>query len=81
MILGLYVGLIGEAIGILRNTRLSTIAVIFYLGLAAINFVLISGWRGLPLWAWPQPSSFFLSSPTCRCTPGKSKPANALKPC
>jgi len=51
LILGLYMGLIGEAIGILRNARLSTIAVIFYLGLAAINFVLISGWRELPFWA------------------------------
>ncbi len=51
MILGLYVGLIGETVGILRNTRLAAVAVIFYLGLAAINFVLISGWQGLPLWA------------------------------
>jgi len=51
LILGLYIGLIGEAIGILRNARLSAIAVIFYLGLAAINFVLISGWRGLSFWA------------------------------
>jgi NarL family two-component system sensor histidine kinase YdfH len=51
MILGLYMGLIGEAIGILRNTRLSVVAVIFYLGLAAVNFVLISGWQGLLFWA------------------------------
>ena len=50
MILGLYTGLIGEVIGILRNTRLSAVAIIFYLGLAAINFVLISGWQGLPFW-------------------------------
>jgi len=50
MILGLYTGLIGEAVGILRNTRLSAVAVIFYLGLATINFVLISGWQGLPFW-------------------------------
>ena len=51
LILGLYIGLIGEAIGILRNARLSAIAVIVYLGLATINFVLISGWQGLLLWA------------------------------
>jgi NarL family two-component system sensor histidine kinase YdfH len=51
LILGLYVGLIGEAIGILRNARLSAIAVIVYLGLATINFVSISGGQGLLLWA------------------------------
>jgi two-component system, NarL family, sensor histidine kinase YdfH len=51
MILGLYIGLIGEAIGILRNARLSAVAVIVYLGLATINFVSISGWQGLLLWA------------------------------
>jgi len=51
LILGLYAGLIGEAIGILRNARLSAIAVIVYLGLATINFVSISGWQGLLLQA------------------------------
>ncbi len=36
--LGLYLGLAGEAVGILENLRLSVIAVVCCVGLAAINF-------------------------------------------
>ncbi len=48
--IGLYMALIGEAVGILRYKRYSTIAVLVYLSLSAINFILLSGWSSLGGW-------------------------------
>jgi NarL family two-component system sensor histidine kinase YdfH len=48
--IGLYMALIGEAVGILRYKRYSTIAVLVYLVLSSINFILLSGWGSLGGW-------------------------------
>jgi two-component system, NarL family, sensor histidine kinase YdfH len=48
--IGLYMALIGEAVGILRYKRYSTIAVLVYLILSSINFILLSGWGSLGGW-------------------------------
>ncbi len=43
--IGLYLGLAGEAVGILEDLRLSAIAVAAYLVMAALNFALLGGWE------------------------------------
>jgi NarL family two-component system sensor histidine kinase YdfH len=59
--LGLYLALAGEAVGILENVRLSTIAVTGYLALSAINFGVMWGWATLPAWLVAiAPMTFFV---------------------
>ncbi|MDR3576578.1 MAG: sensor histidine kinase [Anaerolineaceae bacterium] len=48
--IGLYMALIGEAVGILRYKRYSTIAVLVYLMLSSVNFILLAGWSSLGSW-------------------------------
>jgi NarL family two-component system sensor histidine kinase YdfH len=48
--IGLYMALIGEAVGILRYKSYSMIAVLVYLILSSINFILLSGWGSLGGW-------------------------------
>ena len=48
--IGLFMALIGEAVGILRYKNYSVIAVLVYLLLSSINFVLLSGWSSLGGW-------------------------------
>jgi two-component system, NarL family, sensor histidine kinase YdfH len=48
--IGIYMALIGEAVGILRYKSYSTIAVLVYLLLSSINFILLSGWGSLGGW-------------------------------
>ena len=50
-VLGLYGALIGQAVGILRRTRLIAVGIVAYLGLAAINIILLGGWADLSTWA------------------------------
>ncbi|MBN1428586.1 MAG: hypothetical protein JXB07_09375 [Anaerolineae bacterium] len=54
---GLYFALIGEAVGIVQDRRLTVIAVASYLGLALYTFVSQMGWDGLwglPAVGWPR---------------------------
>ena len=48
--IGLYMAMIGEAVGILRYKRYSTIAILVYLILSSINFILLTGWTSLGAW-------------------------------
>ena len=50
MIFALFMGLIGEAIGLLRLTRWGFLAVAYYLVLAISNFLLITDLRSLGGW-------------------------------
>jgi NarL family two-component system sensor histidine kinase YdfH len=50
VVLGLYLGLAGEAVGVLENLRRSTPIVAFILGIALLNFGLALGWTNLPAW-------------------------------
>jgi NarL family two-component system sensor histidine kinase YdfH len=49
-VLGLYLGLAGEAVGVLENLRRSTPIVASILGTALLNFGLALGWSSLPGW-------------------------------
>jgi NarL family two-component system sensor histidine kinase YdfH len=51
LVLGLFLALIGEAVGILWNAVRVAIAIAIYLALAAIDLILISPDRNLPEWA------------------------------
>jgi len=51
LVFGLYGALIGQAVGILRRTRLVAVAIVIYLGLAAINIILLGGQTDLFNWA------------------------------
>ena len=62
LILGLYMGLIGESIGMLYKTRWVVVAVTAYLLLSAINFTEIAQWRDLTWWGLAvAPMTFFVS--------------------
>lgn len=51
-LMGLYLGLIGAAVGMLRpNQRLTLTVVGAYLGLSAINYIFISGYQAMFWWA------------------------------
>jgi NarL family two-component system sensor histidine kinase YdfH len=50
MVMGLYLALIGQAAGILRKPLMLIVAVASYLALAAISFVLVSGWGSFYFW-------------------------------
>ncbi len=50
-VFGLYGALIGQAVGILRRTRLVAVGIVAYLGLAAMNVILLGGWADLSTWA------------------------------
>jgi NarL family two-component system sensor histidine kinase YdfH len=49
-VLGLYLGLAGEAVGVLDDLRRSTPMVVIILGMAVLNFGLTLGWSSLPGW-------------------------------
>ena len=58
---GLYMGLIGEAIGILRRNPKAVYAVIGYLTLSGINYGLLTGWQALGQWlAMALPTALFV---------------------
>lgn len=62
LILGLYMGLIGESIGMLYKTRWVVVAVTAYLLLSAINFMETAQWRDLMWWGLAiGPMTFFVS--------------------
>jgi NarL family two-component system sensor histidine kinase YdfH len=50
VVLGLYLGLAGEAVGVLENLRKSAPIVAVILGIALLNFGLALGWTNLPAW-------------------------------
>ncbi len=61
MLLGLYLAMIGEVAGMLRELRKVAWGVLFFLGLSVINFGLITDWRSLL--GWPLavlPLTFFV---------------------
>ncbi len=49
--IGLYMALIGEAVGILRKVRMNAVAITVYLVLSLLNFFLYSGWESVRSWA------------------------------
>ena len=51
LVFGLYGALIGQAVGVLRRIRLVAVAIMVYLGLAAINIILLGGQTDLFNWA------------------------------
>ncbi len=54
--------LIGESVGILVTTRRKVIAVVFYLVLSAISYLLMASWRDLIWWAIAiLPMTFFVT--------------------
>lgn len=58
---GLYLGLAGEAVGMLPNIVHSTIVVSSYLLLSGVNYAIIWGWSALGSWAvWVVPMAFFV---------------------
>lgn len=50
MIFALYMGLIGEAVGLLRLTRWGFLAAAYYLTLAAVNFLMLSDQPAIGSW-------------------------------
>lgn len=63
LLLGLYMGLIGETIGLLREkSRWMIAAVAVILGLSFLNYILLAGWAG---WYWwilaTLPMTFFVA--------------------
>ena len=61
MSLGLYMALIGEAIGILRKTRWRIIVTSIFLALSAVTYLLNASWRDLIWWALGIiPMTFFV---------------------
>ncbi|CAG0944792.1 two-component system, NarL family, sensor histidine kinase YdfH [Anaerolineae bacterium] len=48
--MGLYLALIGTAVGVLENSRLSLIAVLGYIALSGVNVYLFWGWIAIPSW-------------------------------
>ncbi|MDE3087852.1 MAG: sensor histidine kinase [Chloroflexota bacterium] len=50
VLIGLYLCLIGESVGVLEKAPHATIAVAGYTALSAINFGLLWGWERLPQW-------------------------------
>jgi two-component system, NarL family, sensor histidine kinase YdfH len=50
IVLGLYMALIGESVGMLRPTRRKVIAVGFYLVLSAISYLMLASWRDFIWW-------------------------------
>ncbi|MBM4423258.1 MAG: sensor histidine kinase [Chloroflexi bacterium] len=58
---GLYMGLIGEAIGILRRGPKAVVSVFVYLALSGVNYGLLTQWQSLAQWmAMALPSALFV---------------------
>lgn len=61
LVLGLSLALVGEAVGILWNAAWIALAIVFLLGLAAADLVLLQGNQPLPDWAIAAlPMTFFV---------------------
>lgn len=63
LLLGLYIGLIGETIGLLREKpRRMIAAVAVLLGLSFLNYILLGGWAGWYWWLLAMlPMTFFVA--------------------
>ena len=60
-ILGLYLALAGEAVGVMEDLRRSTPLVAAILATAAVNYGIVLGWTSLPGWlALTVPMAFFV---------------------
>jgi len=61
VVLGLYLALAGEAVGMLEDFRRSTPVVAAILGVAVVNYGLVLGWSSLPGWLLViLPTAFFV---------------------
>lgn len=50
LIVGLYLSLAGETMGILEDLRRSLAAIVVYLGLMGVSYGLLWGWEAMPTW-------------------------------
>jgi two-component system, NarL family, sensor histidine kinase YdfH len=61
ILLGLYMALIGESVGMLPQVRWKATATVLYLALSAINYLMLVGWRDIIWWvAAVVPVAFFV---------------------
>jgi NarL family two-component system sensor histidine kinase YdfH len=63
LVIGLYMILIGEAIGTFDNYRITTPAVLFFMVLSGINYAFLEGWETLYTWLLTMlPLTFFAAT-------------------
>ena len=63
VVMGLYLALAGEAVGILEDVGLSTLAVVGYLGLSVANFAALWGWADVSGWLfWMGPLALLIAT-------------------
>lgn len=51
LVVGLYMALIGEAIGVLGRSRLTILVIASYLGISGLSLVILEGWGSILTWA------------------------------